>query len=77
MNKNLNKSIFLMGMWLSLDQPQDPARNPAAMTGEVGVALSSLRQCDLKTMAATLKESQQVTSGRFKIDAILLHHCSC
>jgi hypothetical protein len=26
-----------------------------------------------KAIAATLKESQQVTSGRFKIDAILLH----
>jgi hypothetical protein len=44
---------------------------------ENGEAVQDAEPCQQgylsKAIAATLKESQQVTSGRFKIDAILLH----
>ena len=72
MNEEVNKSMCVIGIWFSLAQLQNPARDPAYMTGEKPLPLA--KQHDLKAMAATLNGSQQVTSGRFKIDAILLHH---
>lgn len=77
MNEEGNESIFVIGMWSGLVQMQNPAGYLAAPTGGRPLPITAptlARQHDLKAMAATLKESQQVISGRFKIDAILLYH---
>lgn len=34
MNEKVNESMFVIGMWFSLAQLQNPARYPAAMTRE-------------------------------------------
>lgn len=72
MNDEGNESIFMIVTWFGPAQLQNPAGYLAAMTA--GSPLPLARQHDLKAMAATLKESQQVISGRFKIDGILLYH---
>lgn len=53
-----------------LAQLQNPARYSATVSR--GSPLRLAKQHSLKDMADTLEESQQVTSGRFKIDATLL-----
>ena len=73
MNEKVNEPILMMEMWFRLAQLQNPARSPTTTIKE-NPALLLAKQGGLKATAATPKGSQQVTLGRFKIDAILLYH---